>query len=73
MKTENKSINTVDNTDRKVYKYRLKEGVILRPNGVHSKIDNSNLTDEIAEMLIEKGRASEEDFIINKQYKIIKK
>lgn len=45
-------------------RYKLKEGVILRPFGVNSKLDNSNLTDNIAELLIKKGRANKEDFII---------
>ena len=45
-------------------RYKLKEGVILRPFGVNSKLDNSNLTDSIAVLLIKKGRASKEDFII---------
>jgi len=45
-------------------KYTLKEGIELQPFGETSKIDNSNLTDAIAEYLIEAGRANEEDFII---------
>lgn len=51
-------------------KYKLPEGVILRPFGVNSHLDNSNLTDEIAELLIKKGRAKESDFIVEK--KVIK-
>jgi len=51
-------------------KYQLKEGVVLKPCGVNSRVDNSNLTDTIAELLIKKGRASKEDFIIkNKKTK----
>lgn len=51
---------------KKTQKYKLKEGIILRPFGAKSKIDNSNLTDAIAELLIKKGRASKEDFNIKK-------
>ena len=43
-------------------KYTLKEGVVLKPYGEDSLIDNSNITDAIAEMLIAKGRAKKEDF-----------
>lgn len=50
-------------------KYILKEGVILRPYGTSSKIDNDNLTDTIAELLIKKGKAKQEDFIITKATK----
>jgi len=51
-------------------KYQLKEGVVLKPYGVNSRVDNSNLTDTMAELLIKKGRASKEDFIIkNKKQK----
>jgi len=47
-------------------KYKLKEGVILQPYGVNSKITNDNLTDEIAELFIKKGKASKNDFILLK-------
>ena len=53
-------------------KYTLKEGVVLRPFGQGSLIDNSNLTDSIAELLISKGRARKEDFkpiVTNKKKK----
>jgi hypothetical protein len=53
-------------------KYKLKEGVVLRPYGVNSLIDNNNLTDSIAELLIEKGRAKKEDFIIKETNKKVK-
>ncbi len=56
-------------------KYSLKEGVILRPYGVNSSITNENLTDSIAELLIKKGKATKEDFIIKeikKQRKTVK-
>jgi len=43
-------------------KYTLKDGVVLKPYGENSLIDNSNITDAIAEMLIAKGRAKKEDF-----------
>ncbi len=43
-------------------KYKLKEGVSLRPYGEGSLITNENLTDTIAEHLLDAGRASEEDF-----------
>lgn len=46
-----------------VRKYILKEGVVLKPYGVNSCIDNSNLTDNIAELLLIKGKAKKEDFI----------
>jgi len=42
--------------------YRLKEGIELHPCGENSLINNDNLTDAIAEFLIESGRASLEDF-----------
>ena len=45
-------------------KYKLKDGVVLRPYGIKSVIDNSNLTDDIAELCISKGKATKEDFII---------
>lgn len=47
-------------------KYNLKKDVVLRPFGAKSMIDNRNLTDAIAEMLIKKGRASKQDFITKK-------
>lgn len=50
-------------------KYTLKEGVILRPYGVNSKLTNENLTDAIAELLIKKGKAKTTDFIALKQTK----
>jgi hypothetical protein len=43
-------------------KYQLKEGVELHPFGENSSITNKNLTDVIADFLIESGRASIEDF-----------
>lgn len=43
-------------------KWELKENVTLRPFGVNSLIDNSNLTDSIAEYLIKEGRAELTDF-----------
>lgn len=49
--------------------YKLKSGIELRPYGVNSLVTAENLTDEIAELLIKKGRANKEDFIIkNKKY-----
>lgn len=54
-------------------KYTLKDGVVLRPYGVNSKIDNTNGTDEIFEFLIESGRAKKEDFIIKQATKNTKK
>jgi len=53
-----------ENTTESMGKYKLKDGVVLRPYGVNSFIDNSNLTDTIAELLIKKGRAKDSDFII---------
>ena len=50
-------------------KYILKEGIVLKPYGVNSKIDNSNLTDSIAELLLKKGKAKKEDFINNTKIK----
>lgn len=41
---------------------KLKEGVILRPYGPASLIDNDNITDEIAQLLLDSGRAEESDF-----------
>ena len=46
-------------------KYKLKEGVELRPYGPNTQITNENLTDAIAMFLIETGKAKKEDFIIN--------
>ena len=48
-------------------KYKLKEGIILNPYGVNSKIDNTNLTDGIAELLIKNGKAKKTDFIEEKE------
>lgn len=48
---------------KKIIKAELKEGVVLHPFGLNSKIDNSNLTNEIASLLLKKGRAKKEDFI----------
>ena len=45
-------------------RYKLKQGIVLKPYGVNSLIDNNNLTDSIAELLIQKGRAKKEDFTI---------
>jgi hypothetical protein len=50
--------------------YKLKDGVVLRPYGAQSKIDNSNLTDKLAEHLIKTGKAKIEDFEITKERKI---
>ena len=43
-------------------KYILKEGITLHPFGETTNIDNTNLTDTIAEFLIESERATLEDF-----------
>ena len=48
-------------------KYILKDGIVLRPYGVNSLLDNSNLTDSIAELMIKKGRAEKSDFVQHKQ------
>jgi hypothetical protein len=53
-------------------KYILKDGVVLHPFGVNSKIDNSNITDTIAEMLLKKGRAKQSDFIDSKIDMVVK-
>lgn len=50
-------------------KYKLKEGVILRPYGSNSKIDNTNLTDNIAELFLKNGKATKEQFIIKRNKK----
>lgn len=42
--------------------YKLKEGVELHPFGASTTINNSNLTDDIAQWLLENGKASPEDF-----------
>lgn len=47
---------------KKNCKAELKEGVVLHPFGLKSVIDNSNLTNEIASLLLKKGRAKKEDF-----------
>jgi len=41
---------------------KLKEEKFLTPFGEKSRIDNSNITDEIATYLLESGKAVEEDF-----------
>lgn len=46
-------------------KYKLKDGIVLRPNGVNSKVTNENLTDEMAVLYIKNGKAKKENFIIN--------
>lgn len=51
-------------------KYKLKEGITLKPYGVHSFVDNSNLTDSMAELFIKKGKAKKEDFIIKNNKKV---
>lgn len=43
-------------------KYTLKEGVVLKPFGANTTITNENLTDEIAEYLLESGKATKEQF-----------
>jgi hypothetical protein len=40
-------------------KYELKEGVVLRPFGTGT-ITNDNLTDDIAEWLLESGKLKKE-------------
>ena len=50
-------------------KYKLKDGVILKPYGVDSKVDNSNLTDTMAELFLDNGKAKKEDFIITNKKK----
>jgi len=54
-------------------KYKLKEGIVLRPYGVNSKIDNSNLTDEIAELFLKNGKAKNTDFEVKEIKKQFKK
>lgn len=54
-------------------KYILKDGVVLHPYGVNSKIDNSNITDNIAELLISKNKAKKSDFITQKKQTIKQK
>lgn len=58
-----------EDTTNKMGKYKLKDGITLKPYGVNSLIDNSNLTDSIAELLIKKGIAKKEDFITQKTNK----
>lgn len=50
-------------------KYILKEGVEIHPFGETTNINAANITDNIAEYLIESGKATLEDFepIIEKQ------
>jgi hypothetical protein len=48
-------------------KYQLKEGVVIYPFGEQCQaISNENITDEIAEYLIESKKAKKEDFVIAK-------
>lgn len=56
-----------ENITEKMAKFKLKEGIILKPYGVNSKIDNTNLTDGIAELLIKNGKAKKTDFIEEKE------
>lgn len=50
-------------------KYKLKEGVVLRPFGTGA-ITNDNLTDDIAEWLLENGKATQDQFeVIEKESK----
>ena len=53
-------------------KYTLKEGAIVRPYGSKSLLSNEYLNDAIVEMLISKGRAKKEDFIIKETNKKVK-
>ena len=48
-------------------KYELKKGIVLQPYGVNSKVDNDNLTDEMAELFIKNGKATKEQFTTNKK------
>lgn len=41
---------------------RFKKGFVVRPFGATSKIDNSNLTDEIAGFLLDSGRVTKDAF-----------
>lgn len=50
-------------------KYKLKKGVVLKPYGVNSRVDNSNLTDAMAELFLKNGKAKKEDFITFKNTK----
>lgn len=52
--------------------YKLKEGVTFRPFGT-GVIDNTNLTDTIAEFLLESGRATKEDFVQEEKKQPLKK
>ena len=45
-------------------KYTLKDGVILKPYGINSKVTNDNLTDSMAELFIKNGKAKKTDFTI---------
>ena len=45
-------------------KYTLKNGVILKPYGVNSKVTNDNLTDSMAELFLKNGKAKKTDFIL---------
>jgi hypothetical protein len=42
-------------------KYKLKEGIVLRPFGTGT-ITNENLTDDVAEWLLENGKATQDQF-----------
>jgi hypothetical protein len=44
-------------------KYKLKDGVVINPFGANTEINNDNLTDTIAEYLIETKKASKDDFV----------
>lgn len=43
---------------------KLKDNVVLRPFGLNSCIDNSNITNDIAKWLLDNGKAKKEDFEI---------
>lgn len=47
-------------------KYSLKKGKVLTPYGAMCPITDKNLTDELAEHLIKKGKVKESEFEIEK-------
>lgn len=49
-------------------KHYLPLNKVLKPYGVNSRIDNDNLTDSIANLLIKNKKANKTDFITKDEY-----
>ena len=49
-------------------KHYLPLGVVLKPYGVNSRIDNDNITDSMVALFIKNKKASKNDFITEEEY-----